>query len=114
MPRPPGRAFEKLPPAYTVLPTTSCVHTMPESICTVGRGSAVTVELLRCSIGAGPFSAADAGAAVPNNIPTATTAAAVSMARPLLLRLDSNSMICSSFVLQAMDPWNTTTGAPAA
>ena len=38
---PAGRAFGKLPPAYTVLPTIAWDQTTP-STCTVGRASAVT------------------------------------------------------------------------
>ena len=113
---PAGRAFVKLPPAYTVFPTTSWVHTMPESICTVGSGSAVTVELFRCSIGAGPFSAAVAGLAPPTSTPTATTTPAVTMARPLRCQVASRMMPLLVLVggVQVAEPWKTTTGAPAA
>ena len=40
---PAGRAFENDPAAYTVLPTTTCDHTMP-LICTVGKASLLTVS----------------------------------------------------------------------
>ncbi len=89
---------------------------MPESICTVGSGSAVTVALLRCSIGAGPFSAAVAGLAPPTSNPAATTTAVVNMARPLRCQDSACMMPLLACVGDAhvADPWKTTTGAPAA
>ena len=113
---PAGRAFEKLPPAYTVFPTTSWVHTMPESICTVGSGSAVTVELFRCSIGAGPFSAAVAGLAPPTSTPTATTDSGREHGQtapvPGRFAHDASPRLVGG--VQVAEPWKTTIGAPAA
>src|SRR5947208_268433 len=77
---PAGRALEKLPPAYTVLPLMTCAQTTPESICTVGSGSAVTVDALRSSIGAGPAEAAVAADPPSATTPMASRAEVVTMA----------------------------------
>jgi len=71
---PAGRAFAKLPPPYTVLPTTACDQTTP-SICTVGNASAVTVLADGCATGAGSADAAGASATLTAN-PATTVAAA--------------------------------------
>src|SRR3954453_10350722 len=55
---PAGRALAKLPPTYTVFPTTTCAQATP-SIWTVGSASAVTVLALGCPIGAGSACAVD-------------------------------------------------------
>ncbi len=78
---PAGRALAKDPPAYTVLPTITWVHTTP-SICTVGSASAVTLELPICSTGPGPVGvAAEAAGATATGIASdSTTAVAELMA----------------------------------
>src|SRR6516164_6038811 len=87
---PAGRAFAKLPPAYTVLPTTASDHTTP-SICTVGNPSAVTPCAERCAIGGGPDGAAAAAGPAPDTIGTANApmtvaATAINDAARLLMR----------------------------
>ncbi len=80
---PAGRAFVKLPPAYTVLPTMACDQTTP-STWTVGSASAVTALAGRGARGAA------AAEATPLECPTAaapsTTAAVTSIDRRLIMR----------------------------